>query len=78
MDKIIKATALDDYRIEILTASGLSGIFDVKPYLYGSAFHELKNQSYFKLVRPWHNGIAWSNQQDFSVDTVLWDMQNKC
>ena len=41
MDKIIKAIPLEDYKIEILTSSGLSGIFDVKPYLKGSAFKEL-------------------------------------
>lgn len=41
MDKIVKATPLDNYRIEIQTTSGISGIFDVKPYLRGRAFKEL-------------------------------------
>ena len=76
MDKIIKARPLDDYKIEILTSSGLAGIFDVKPYLKGSAFKELANQSYFNLVRPAHHGIRWPNEQDFSSDTIIWDMTN--
>jgi len=76
MDKIIKAIPLEDYKIEILTSSGISGIFDVKPYLNGSAFKELAEVSYFCLVRPVHYGIAWPHEQDFSSDTIIWDIQN--
>lgn len=76
MDKITKAIPLEDYRIEILTSSGVSGIFDVKPYLNGNAFKELMNESYFRMVRPAHYGIAWPHGQDFSADTIIWDIQN--
>lgn len=77
METIIKAVPLDNYRIDILTSSGISGIFDVKPYLInGSAFKELKNKSYFRLVRPAHHGIMWPKEQDFSSDTIIWDIQN--
>ena len=76
MDKIIKAIPLDDYRIEILTSSGISGIFDVKPYLRGSAFKELVDESYFRMVRPAHYGIVWPHEQDFSADTIIWDIKN--
>ncbi len=76
MDKIVKAVPLDDYRIEILTSSGMSGIFDVKPYLQGSAFKELVDESYFRTVRPMHYGVIWPHEQDFSADTIIWDIQN--
>lgn len=76
MDTILKATPLEDYKIEIQTSSGISGVFDVKPYLKGSAFKELANESYFRLVRPAHHGIAWPHEQDFSSDTIVWDMQH--
>jgi len=76
MDKMTKAIPLEDYKIEILTSSGISGIFDVKPYLNGSAFKELAEVSYFRLVRPAHYGIAWPHEQDFSSDTIIWDIQN--
>jgi len=75
MDTITKAIPLDDYRIEILTGSGISGVFDVKPYLKGSAFKELADQAYFRLVRPAHHGIMWPNEQDFSSDTIIWDIK---
>ena len=76
MDKVISAIPLDDFKIEILTSSGISGVFDVKPYLGGSAFKQLSDKAYFKLVRPAHHGIAWPNEQDFSSDTIIWDIQN--
>jgi len=76
LDKILKATPLDNYKIEILTSSGVSGVFDVKPYLQGSAFKELVDESYFRKVRPAHYGIIWPHEQDFSADTIIWDMQN--
>lgn len=72
----MKAVPLEGYRIEIQTNSGISGIFDVKPYLNGSAFKELMNESYFRMVRPAHHGIAWPHGQDFSADTIIWDIQN--
>ena len=75
MDKILKTTPLENYRIEIQTTSGISGIFDVKPYLGGRAFKELENESYFRLVRPVRHGIAWPHEQDFSADTIIWDIQ---
>ena len=37
MDTITKAIPLDDYRIEILTSSGIAAVFDVKPYMKVSA-----------------------------------------
>lgn len=76
MDTIIKAIPLNDYRIEILTKNGISGIFDVKPYLHGSEFKELLDISYFRTVRPAHHGIVWPHEQDFSSDTIIFDIQN--
>ena len=76
MEKIVKANPLDDYKIEILTSTGIAGIFDVKPYLKGSAFKELGNKSYFNQVRPAHYGIMWPNEQDFSSDTIISDITN--
>lgn len=76
MDTIVKAVPLDDHKIEIVTSSGIEGIFDVKPYLKGSAFKELENESYFRLVRPAHRGIMWPNEQDFSSDTIIWDIKH--
>jgi hypothetical protein len=77
MDKIIRAVPLDDFRVDILTSSVVRGVFDVKPYLGGGAFKDLLNEAYFRLVCPAHHGIAWPNKQDFSADTIVWDIQNE-
>jgi len=77
MDTILKAEPLDDFKIDVVTSSGVSGVFDVKPYLRGSAFAPLLNEGYFRLVRPSHHGIRWPNDQDFSSDTIVWALQNK-
>lgn len=50
--------------------------FDMKPYLKGSSFKDLMDESYFRLVRPVHHGIMWPNEQDFSSDTIVWNIQN--
>ena len=75
MDKVIKAVPLAEYRIDILTSSGVAGVFDVKPYLEGRAFQELRDEAYFRQVRPAHHGIAWPHEQDFSADTIIHDIR---
>lgn len=76
MDTIVKAVPHADYKVEILTGNGLSGFFDVKPYLKGNAFKELKNAAYFSLVRSSGYGIEWPHEQDFSSDTIIYDIQS--
>lgn len=41
---------------EIMLQVVVAGVFDVKPYLYGSAFKELEDELYFC---PGHHGIMW-------------------
>ncbi len=77
MDKIVSVKPLPNFKIQIVTSSGISGIFDVKPYLSGSAFKQLLDESYFKLVRPAHHGVAWPHNQDFSSDTIIHDIQSQ-
>ncbi len=31
MDTILKVTPLENYKIDVLTSSGISGVFDMKP-----------------------------------------------
>ena len=77
MDRILEATPLADYKIKVRTSGGVSGVFDVTPYLKGSAFKELLNEAYFRLVQPAHHGIRWPNEQDFSSDTIVWALQEE-
>lgn len=74
MEKIVQAVPMDNYTVKVLTSSGITGVFDVKPYLKGSAFHELLDEAYFRAVRPSHHGISWPHEQDFSSDTIIYDL----
>lgn len=76
MDKIIKVIPLDNHKLHILTSSGITGIFDIKPYLQGTAFQELMDTNYFKQVRPAHRGIIWPHGQDLSSDTIIYDIKS--
>lgn len=76
MEKILKVTPLPDYRLDILTSSGVTGVFDVKPYMGRGVFVELSDEEYFSKVRPVHYGIAWPNEQDLSSDTIIYDIQH--
>lgn len=77
MDTIIKAIPQDDYKVEVVTGSGVSGVFDVKPYLKGAAFKELEDKAYFNRVSTSRYGIQWPNDQDFSSDTIIYDMSSE-
>lgn len=46
MEQVLNIEPLDNYCIEIQIQT-INGIFDVKPYLNGRVFKELKNKGYF-------------------------------
>ena len=76
MDKILKATPLPDYQLDIVTSSGVTGVFDVKPYMGRGVFKELSDKDYFSKVRPMHHGVMWPNEQDLSSDTIIYDLKH--
>jgi hypothetical protein len=74
MIKIIAVEPIDNYSLRIELSNGKEGVFDVSPYLNKGIFEELKNPGYFRLVKTHFGGITWPNQQDFSADTVAFEM----
>ena len=36
--------------------------------------NELEDESYARSVRPAHHAILWPHEQDFSSDTIIWDI----
>jgi hypothetical protein len=75
MLKIIKVTANHDYILSVKLSDGRSGNFDVKPYLEKGVFTELKDKNYFRQVKPFFCGIIWPNEQDFSADTIAYELK---
>jgi hypothetical protein len=76
MLKVKKVNANNDYTLSVELSDGRSGIFDVKPYLEKGVFRQLKDKDYFKQVKPFFCGIAWSDEQDLSADTIAYELQN--
>jgi len=77
MIKVTHLKALNDFELSIELSNGESGVFDTKPYLDKGIFTELKDISYFSSVQIVPGGIAWPNGQDFSADTLLFEMKHK-
>jgi hypothetical protein len=64
-----------NYRLFVILSNGKSGYFNVSPYLGKGIFKELKNENYFNKVRTAFGGVVWPHQQDFSADTIDYEMQ---
>lgn len=66
--KLNRVEPMENYLLCLHYETGETKIFDVKPYLSGSWFGELKDRSYFRTVRmlPDGTGIEWSNGQDIA------------
>jgi hypothetical protein len=69
----IEVRPLSNYELEIKFANGEIRIFDMKPHLEFGIFTELKNPSYFGLVRIENGTVCWPNEQDICPDTLFLD-----
>jgi len=67
--------ALLDYKLEIEFSNGEMGVYDCSHLLDFGVFKELRDKSYFKLVRPWGGTVAWPHEQDICPDTLYLDSQ---
>ena len=75
MNKVISVDPIEDYKLRIEFSNGKKGIFDVSPYVDKGVFVELKDYAYFRSVRPAFGGIMWPHEQDFSAETIEYDLQ---
>ena len=55
---------------KIITEDGITGVFDVSPYLGLEAFIELRNQDAFRKVMNGKYFIEWDCGADLSADTI--------
>ena len=64
--KIISVKPTSDYNVILTLENGIIKKFDVKPYISGACFEELKNENIFNTVHPCGNTIEWKNGQDIA------------
>ena len=51
MKKIIQVAPLEGKKVSVVFSDGVSGIFDVAPYIRSDFFNRLQDDNYFKQVR---------------------------
>ena len=75
MVKVISAEPMENHKLRVLLSNDKRGIFDVSPYLDKGIFHELSEPQYFNRVRVAFGGVMWPHEQDFSAETIEFELQ---
>ncbi|RLD54584.1 MAG: DUF2442 domain-containing protein [Bacteroidetes bacterium] len=78
MTQVISVKPNNNYQLSIELSNGRSGVFDVSPYIEKGIFKELKDSNYFSQVKILFGGVGWPHSQDFSGDTIDFELlENK-
>lgn len=68
--RVIAASANNDFTLFITFVNGETGVFDVKPYLNMGKFKELQDFNNFRRFHIDDGVITWYNGIDLAPDTV--------
>ena len=69
----ISVTVQRDYILKVIFDNGETKIFDVKPYIKGSWYSQLKNFSYFSLAKADGFTVIWPDGQDICPDELYYN-----
>lgn len=75
MKKVSSVKPLEGKKVAVVFSDGMSGVFDVTPYIRSDFFKRLEDDAYFKQVRLFFTGIGWPEGQDLGPDTIAADLQ---
>lgn len=66
--RLVNVEPMGHLKLRLTYETGEVRLFDVSPYVNGSWFGELKEDTYFRTVRllPGGVGIEWGNGQDIA------------
>ena len=62
-----------DYCLLITFDNREKRLFDVKPYMRGRLFEELRNPAFFRLVKPAGLSVEWPHGQDICPDELYYN-----
>lgn len=71
--KLIRVTPKDNYRLLLVYETGEQKLFDVKPYITGEWYGELKDLNNFNSVRVANHTVEWNGGQDISPHELYED-----
>ena len=75
MKKVITVKPIEGKKVAVVFSDGMSGVFDVAPYIQSDFFKRLEDEAYFKQVRLFFSGIGWPEGQDLGPDTIDADLK---
>jgi hypothetical protein len=75
--KAAQVEALNDYKIKIVFADGVSGIVDLTGLIQKGIFQKLKDIQFFKKVYTDGSSIAWSDELEIDIDNIYAEIQHK-
>ena len=67
---IVNVEPIDNYQLLIKAENGVTGVFDVSPYLNSEVFEPLKHKENFFKVANGGYFVAWDCGADLSADTI--------
>ena len=71
MERVIKVSALKDYRLRVEFSDGTSGIVELADRLFGPMFEPLKDWAIFSGVSVDEFGaVTWPNGADLAPDAL--------
>lgn len=72
MRKVVSVSPLEGRKVSVVFSDGVSGSFDVTPYVARSEFfRRLEDDDYFRQVRVFFTGIGWPEGHDLGPDTIM-------
>lgn len=61
-----------NYMLDITFSNGVEKVFDVKPYINGEWYGELRDVDYFNRVKVNGYSVEWPNGQDLCPDEIYY------
>ena len=68
--RIESVTALDNFYLEIMYASGEKKLYDMKRLLSFDCYKNLNNPGYFKLAKSVQTTVEWPNGEDIDPNEL--------
>ena len=76
MIHVNKVEYVEKYTLYVELSNGVSGYFDLSPYVDKGVFAQLKDIDYLRKVQPDTFGICWPQGQDLSADTIEYELKS--
>ena len=70
MREVIKAEAIENYKLKLTFDNGETKIKDMKPYLDKGIFRKLKDINIFNNVKIKYGTVYWENDIDMCADSL--------